>query len=73
MSLKNKFENRFSKPKTGFRFSNRKPDFRFSINMPNYYLQSNKWNSSILILKQLPTVNALTVPVPSQDKGGGRH
>ena len=35
MSLKNNFENRFSKPKTGFRFSNRKPDFRFSINIPN--------------------------------------
>src|SRR6218665_132996 len=35
MSLKNNFENRFSKPKTGFRFSNRKPDFRFSINIPS--------------------------------------
>src|SRR6218665_2227034 len=34
LTLKNKFENRFSKPKTGFRFSNRKPDFRFSINIP---------------------------------------
>src|SRR6218665_572700 len=34
MTLKNIFENRFSKPKTGFRFSNRKPDFRFSINIP---------------------------------------
>jgi len=34
MILKNKFENRFSKPKTGFRSSNRKPDFRFSINIP---------------------------------------
>src|SRR6218665_3543578 len=31
---KNKFENRFSKSKTGFRFSNRKQDFRFSINIP---------------------------------------
>src|SRR6218665_392293 len=29
--LKNKFENRFSKPTTGFRFSNRKPDFRFRL------------------------------------------
>src|SRR6218665_2724482 len=36
MSLKNKFENRFSKPKTGFRFSNRKLDFRFSINIPTF-------------------------------------
>src|SRR6218665_2681990 len=35
VSLKNKFENRFSKPKTGFRFENRKPDFRFLINIPN--------------------------------------
>src|SRR6218665_2433872 len=48
MSLKNKFENRFSKPdfgfqtenrfskpKTGFWFSNQKSDFRFSINIPS--------------------------------------
>src|SRR6218665_3241836 len=35
MSLRNKFENRFSKLKTGFRFSNRKPDFGFLINIPN--------------------------------------
>jgi len=34
MILKNKFENRFSKSKTGFRFLNRKPDFWFSINIP---------------------------------------
>src|SRR6218665_4125479 len=44
MSLKNKFENRFSKPKTGFRFSNRKPDFRFLINIPslNYHILNLK-------------------------------
>jgi len=37
MILKNKFENRFLKSKTGLRLSNRKSDFRFSINIPKQY------------------------------------
>jgi len=49
--LKNKFENRFSKSKTGFRFSNRKPDFRFSINIPTSI--DNQTNLLYTIFKHL--------------------
>ena len=60
MSLKNKFENRFSKPDFGFQTEN-----RFSINIPNLiaYAVFNYLNEVVQSLLQLKifTVNALII------------